>query len=339
MTPAKDSDGSGAPRVVVLIVTWNRVDEAVRCLESFARLRYPNYEVLVVDDASRDATVSVVRERYPWATMIANGQNLGYAGASNVGFRAALAAGADYVFLLNQDTELTEGVLSELVRIMESDPRIAIAGAKNILLDNEKYLWGRYGVINWGPVLVRTVGRSEPDGPVDSPRDVDFVIGNGCLMSARALTEVGLFDETFFQMHEDVDWSMRARRAGYRAVYVDTAAIHHKGSSSSDPTKRVLFGARYFVGRNALFFARKYANPWQWTKLLLLMTFGVVMRVTMQIAYASFCALREQLPFVTGMADGLRGIVRGPRPPKETPAGPAPPLNTPIDRLVRWLGG
>jgi hypothetical protein len=324
---------------MILIITWNRVDEVVRCLDSFSRLDYPSYETVIVDDASQDSTVAVVRERYPWVRVVVNERNLGYAGASNVGFRHALEAGADYVFLLNQDTELTPSVLHELVRVMEADPRIAITGAKNLLMDNSKYLWGRYGVINWGPVLVRTEGRSELDRPIASPRDVDFVIGNGCLMRCRALQDVGLFDERFFQMHEDVDWSYRARQAGYRAVYVDEAAIHHKGSSSSAPASRILFGTRYFVSRNALFFARKHANPLQWAKLLTLMTAGIVLRIAIDVAYATYCAVRNQIPFVVGMLDGARDVDTRRREARRAAEGPPVPLNSPIDRLARWLGG
>jgi GT2 family glycosyltransferase len=339
MTHGANETPAGLPRILILIITWNRVDEVVRCLESFSRLEYPNYETLIVDDASQDATVSVVRERYPWVRVVVNERNLGYAGASNVGFRLALESSADHVFLLNQDTELTETVLHELVRVLESDPRIAIAGAKNLLMDNPKYTWGKYGVINWGPVLVRTEGRSELDRPVASPRDVDFVIGNGCLMRCRALQEVGLFDERFFQMHEDVDWSYRARQMGYRAVYVDEAAIHHKGSSSSAPASRILFGSKYFVSRNSLFFARKHANPWQWARLLVLMSVGIVLRIAIEVAYATFCAFRNQVPFVAGMVDGARDVDTRRPEARRAADGPPIPLNTPIDRLARWLGG
>jgi GT2 family glycosyltransferase len=194
-------------------------------------------------------------------------------------------------------------------------------------------------VINWGPVLVRTAGRSELDRPIDSPRDVDFVIGNGCLIRGQALMEIGLFDERFFQMHEDVDWSYRARQMGYRAVYVDDAAIHHKGSSSSAPASRVLFGSKYFVSRNALFFARKHANLLQWTKLLVLMSVGIVMRVGIEVAYATFCAVRNQIPFVIGMMDGVRNVDTRRPEARRAAEGPPIPLNTPIDRLARWLGG
>ncbi len=96
-----------APRVTVIILTWNRVDDIVTCLESFAEVDYPNLEVMVVDNASADNTVETVRARYPWTTLIVNDDNLGYVGGNNVGIRYALAHGTDYVFVLNSDTKMT----------------------------------------------------------------------------------------------------------------------------------------------------------------------------------------------------------------------------------------
>src|SRR5581483_11173023 len=197
-----------APRVAVQILTWNRVDELVPCLESFACIDYPNYEVIVLDNGSEDETVPTVKRDFPWVTLIENGRNLGFCKGNNVGLRYCLERGFDYVLLLNSDTKVLPGLLTELVQVMESDPRIAIAGAKNLLLENPAYMWGQYGEVTWGPLLVRTVGRFEPDqNRGDPPKDVDWIICNGCMMSRAALEKVGLFDEEFWQCNEDVDWS------------------------------------------------------------------------------------------------------------------------------------
>ena len=131
---------SASPRVAVLIIAWNRVDELVTCLESFACVDYPTYEVVVIDNGSEDATVPTVRERFPSVTLIANDKNLGYVGGSNQGFRYALEHDSDYVFVLNQDTKMTPSVLRELVSVMQSDQMIAAAGAKNLLLANSSAL-------------------------------------------------------------------------------------------------------------------------------------------------------------------------------------------------------
>lgn len=326
------------PKVTVIILTWNRVDDVVTCLESFSEVTYSNLEVVVVDNASADETVETVRTRYPWTTLIVNDDNLGYVGGNNVGIRYALEKGTDYVFVLNSDTKMTATCLDELVRVMQSDPRIAITGAKNLYMQNPVYTWGKYGVLNWGPMLVRTHGRFVRDYPESSPKDVDWVIGNGCMMSRTALETVGIFDEDFFQVNEDVDWCMRARKLGYRIVYVDTAAIHHRGASSADLSKPIVFSYGYFLGRNAILFAKKHANPLQFTWLVAMMVLGITMRISAFALNAVLRAVLGQEHFVTGMLDGFAGrlrrdkiTIRMPVPTNELP-------DTPVVRLMRWLG-
>jgi len=329
---------ASAPRVAVIILTWNRVDDIVTCLESFADVHYPNLEVVVVDNASADETVPAVRERFPWTTLIVNDDNLGYVGGNNIGIRHALANGAEYVFVLNSDTKMTETCLDELVRIMRADPRIGIVGAKNLYMQNPAFTWGKYGVLNWGPMLVRTHGRFVRDYPEPSPKDVDWVIGNGCMMSREALETVGIFDEEFFQVNEDVDWCTRARKLGYRVVYVDTAAIYHRGASSADLSKPIVFSYGYFLGRNAILFARKHANPLQFAWLLAMMVLGIVMRISAFALSAAIRSVMGQEHFVNGMLDGFSGRLRRDKITIRMPIPSGEPPDTPVVRILRWLG-
>ncbi len=323
------------PRVAAVIIAWNRVDEVVACIESFGCVQYPNYEVIVVDNGSEDATVPTIRERFPWVTLVVNPENLGYVGGGNVGLRHALERGADYILLLNQDTKMTPTVLSELVRVMESDPRIAIAGAKNLLMENTAYTWGKYGMLTWGPLLVRSKGYYEPDAPEPSPKDVDWVIGNGCMMKRAALERIGLFDEDYFHLEEDVDWSTRARRLGYRVVYVDSAAILHKGSSSGDASKPMVFSYAYFLGRNPIVFAQKHATPLLWAKLLSFMTFGLLLRLMWYVVQGPLSAVYDQLPFIIGMVDGFSGRLQQDR---ITIRRGGVVRTDRLNRFLRWIG-
>lgn len=326
------------PRVVVVVLTWNGLDDLTTCLESFTCVEYPNYEVLVVDNGSEDDTIAVVRRRFPWANLIENGSNLGYVGGNNVGMRHALERGADYVFILNNDTKMTPNVLSQLVHVMQSDPRIAITGVKNLLMADPTKTWAKYGVLNWGPMLSALVGRYAPDTPEESPKDVDWVIGNGCMMSRQALERIGLFDENFFQVHEDIDWCMRARALGYRVVYLDDAAIHHKGAGSADLTKAVQFSYGYFLGRNPILFARKYATPVQWVKLLTMMGAGVVVRILLTTVMRGAVAIGGQRRFVLGLIDGFSGRLR-PELAIVRTQGSTDRASRIVARLRNWLAG
>ena len=111
------------PRVVLLILTWNRRDDVLRCADSLPRLAYPEVTPVVIDNASQDDTVAALHARHPELTVLQNAANLGYAGGNNVGIRWALEHGADYVQLINSDTEVTATLTAELVRVAESDAR------------------------------------------------------------------------------------------------------------------------------------------------------------------------------------------------------------------------
>ncbi len=336
--PTADTPPSIPPRIAVIILTWNRVDDIVMCLESFAVVDYPNLEVVVVDNHSADDTVSTVKARFPWATLIVNDDNLGYVGGNNVGIRYALDTPADYVFVLNSDTKMTPTCLQELIKVMQSDPRIAIAGAKNLYMQNPEFSWGKYGVLNWGPMLVRTHGRFVRDYPEPSPQDVDWVIGNGCVMSREALQKIGLFDEDFFQVNEDVDWCVRARKLGFRVVYVDNAAIYHRGASSADLSKPIVFSYGYFLGRNAIMFARKHATPFQFAWLIAMMVLGIAARISAFALSAVLRSVMGQEHFVNGMIDGFSGRLRRDKITIRMPIPSNEPPDNRLVRLMRWLG-
>ena len=252
------------PKVVLLILTWNRRDDVLRCVASLSRLTYTNYVPVVVDNASRDDTVAALRSRFPQVNLLVNDTNRGYSGGNNVGIRWALAENADYVLVMNSDTEATPDMVTAMVEVGESDPRIAVVGCRNLLMEDPTRLWAAYGVLTYGPFVVRATGQGAADGPEwQTVKDVDWVIGNGYLWRRQALERIGLLDEQFFGYHEDVDWCLRARRGGYRVVYAGTAAIVHRGASSSDPRQQRRFPMYYFLGRNGVLFVRKHGTPRQ----------------------------------------------------------------------------
>jgi len=249
------------PKVVIVIPTWNRCDDVVLCIESLHQSSYRNVLVVIVDNASRDDTVAVLGQRFSGLNIIRNVTNRGYAGGSNVGIQWALDNGADYILILNNDTKVTPNLIPELVRIAESDPLIGVVGCRNLLMEEQDRLWGAYGVLTYGPFVVRVKGRNTLDGPNwRVVRDVDWVIGNGWLLRRAAVERIGFLDDDFFAYNEDVDWCVRARRAGYRIVYAGTTAILHKGGKSLDRTRgqgRLVF---YLVGRSSILFIRKHAR-------------------------------------------------------------------------------
>jgi GT2 family glycosyltransferase len=255
---------STLPKVALVILNWNGRDDVLGCVASLPRLTYANYTATVVDNASADGSVEALRQRFPSQRVMVMEKNLGFCGGNNRGIADALEQGAEYVLLLNNDTEMHPALVDELVRVARSDERIGAVGAKNLRLEKPTEIWGAYGEVTYGKELVRLLGRNAPDGPAfERDRDVDWVIGNGIMMSRKALEAIGGLDESYFGYHEDVEWCARAREHGFRIVYAGRAIVYHRGFGAADPTRKVKFPVLYFLGRNGVLFTRRHASPWQ----------------------------------------------------------------------------
>ncbi len=249
-------------KAAVIVPTWNRRDEVLACVESLLAMDYPDYSVIVVDNGSVDGTEKALRARFGDSIVVLRNEiNLGYAGGNNCGIRYAMDNGAEYVCLVNNDAEVAEGYLTGLVAASSGDERIGAVGCRNLELENPSRLWGAYGTITYGPFVVRMEGQGVPDDSSWSgARDVDWIIGNGSLWRCSAIERAGLLDEDFFAYHDDVDWCVRFRTAGYRISYTGSVSILHRGGGSSDIRKEHFFPLPYFLGRNGVLFVRKHAS-------------------------------------------------------------------------------
>lgn len=114
------SQRSDAASVAVIVLNWNGTDDTVECLRSLLQVDYPRYEIVVVDNGSRESPRARIADEFPSVTYLETAQNLGYAGGNNVGIRHALARGHDYVFVLNNDTVVEPEFLTQAVAVAAS---------------------------------------------------------------------------------------------------------------------------------------------------------------------------------------------------------------------------
>jgi len=274
---------SEKPKLAVVILNWNRCQDTIDCVCALERQTLQDFVTLIVDNGSRDGSAAVLEQRFPHIQIICNGANLGYAGGNNVGIRAALEMGADYVLLLNNDTAPGEDFLEKLLAGATVDKNIAAAGPKVIWAVDPPKLWGAYVKVTYHKNIVRVEGFTCPDiNAFSEPEDVDAVIGCGIMMSRIALEDIGLLDEEFFAYHEDVDWCCTAREKGYRIVYVPSAMLPHKGSRSAGggPDSPIM----YLSARNSVLFVKKHASLRQ----LLIFSFFVTYDLLRGLARALF---------------------------------------------------
>ena len=199
------------PRVVCVVLNWNGWRDTLECLNSLMESSYSELTIIVVDNGSNDDSVAKIRATYPEILLLESGTNLGFAGGNNVGIRYALAHGADYVWLLNNDTKPAPGALAELVAKARTDSRIGAVASICYYADNPSKVqaWAGTRVNLWvGYVRNSTVPR--PDEWFEA------LYGASILIARAAIENVGLLDENFFLYLEETEFCLRLRRKGWR---------------------------------------------------------------------------------------------------------------------------
>lgn len=242
------------PKVFVIVVNWNRASDTIECVRSLQDLAYSNFEVVVVDNASVDGSVTALGVEFPDLAVVRNTKNLGYAEGNNVGVRYALSRDADYVLLLNNDTVVDKDLLHELVRVATSYPGAGLVGPKIYDYGEPTTIWFAGASIDWSTGDSPHLGLGEYDaGQFNRVIAVDRLTGCAMMVGREVFERVGLFDPRYFLYYEDVDLCVRAAKAGYKSYCVQTAKVWHKESSSTNANQGSDLHAYYHL-RNRLLF-------------------------------------------------------------------------------------
>jgi GT2 family glycosyltransferase len=190
--------------------------------------------------------------------LIQTGANRGFAGGNNVGLRYVLSQGdAAYVWLLNNDTVVDPDALAASVATAESDGRVAMVGAKLLHYDRPAVIQAVAGgrIVPWQG-MIRLLGRDELDaGQWDDPVTLDYITGASLLAKISAVRSIGLLDEQYFMYAEELDWSLRARRANWQLAYSPGSLIWHKEGKSVGYRSPL---HDFYAVRSALFWVKKF---------------------------------------------------------------------------------
>ncbi|MBX3025603.1 glycosyltransferase family 2 protein [bacterium] len=224
-----------AADVVIVVLNWRQPEATIACLESLAAADLDGARTLVVDNGSADGSVERIRARFPEQWIVALPRNEGYAGGNNAGIAAALAAGAQGVLLLNNDAQVAPDFLTFLLWAVNADRAIAGVSSAILRADHPEMLDVAWLELYWGHGIVRRLGvNALPGAGFAQRREVDAAVGCCLLMTREALQAIGPLDDAYFAYHEEVDWCLRARRAGYRLCYEPLARVFHGGSKSTE---------------------------------------------------------------------------------------------------------
>lgn len=273
------------PLVSVIVVNYNGKDFLDRCLSSLLMTDYSNFEVILVDNGSSDGNLDFVKDKFghnPRLKTIKNTVNLGFAEANNIGIRHAQGK---YVVLLNNDTVVAKRWLTELVKVMENDIRIAAAQSKLLLMDHPTRYDCAGGFLDHSGGTYARGQFALDTGQYEKIEEIFACKGAAMILRRGVLRTVGLLDSAYFFYYEETDLCWRIWLAAYKVVFVPSSVVYHKGGGSIPKgTSQQIYFQVYLLNRNRIMTLLKnyeirnlfvYLKPWLLLQLLGTMSAGI----------------------------------------------------------------
>jgi GT2 family glycosyltransferase len=227
---------SSEPTVTVLLLTLNQREHTLAALRSLSDAAYPACRVLLVDSASQDGTAEAVAEAFPETEIVRLVENRGCAGGRNLGLRRALEYDTEFIFFLDNDCLVDRHAIAELVRAAQRNPGAAIFTPKTYWWPDAQLLYSTGCIIDWRRGFTPMRGQNEIDhGQYDKAPAVDCAGGGLSFFRAEVGRVVGGPDEDYYNMYEDPDWCMRAKRKGFDCVFVPEARVWHNHKGRGRP--------------------------------------------------------------------------------------------------------
>lgn len=299
-------------KVSIVTITRNREKELAECLISVLKMNYPVFEVIVVDNGSTDGTVKTIKKQFPKVKLIEAGKNLGLNAGKNLGQKYAKG---DYILFLDSDTVVDKNLLSELVRLAETDSKIGIVCPKMYFFDEKETIWYAGAKVNFWTSQTKNIGTYEKDqGQYNQVRKTDFA-PTAYLAAKKLADKLKGHEEIFFMTYGDTDYGYRAKRAGFRVMFCPQAVLWHRlGKEENSKTIRALGYnlpmRAYYFARNRVVFMKRHAPKLNFLIFLVfffpLMTIYITYKI---IIFKGGWAFLK--PHLEGSLDGLKYAIGG----------------------------
>ena len=301
-------------KLSVVIVNYNVSHYLLQCVDSLSHaLRGTDSELIVVDNHSRDNSVTLLREYHPEVRIVENLHNLGFAKANNIAIRQSRG---EYVLLLNPDTIVSESVVKGVISFLDSHPEAGSAGVRMLNADGTVAPESRRGVPTPMTAFYKLSGlcgmfpNSRRFGryylghlPWDSPQQIEVVSGAFCMLRTSVLKKVGLLDEDYFMYGEDIDLSYRILKSGSTNWYVPETILHYKGESTHKSSFRYV---HVFYQAMHIFFRKHFSH------LGLFISIPIKTAIIVKASSALLLMLTERMRLSLGFARRNNGLTAGP---------------------------
>lgn len=245
------------PKVSIITVNYNQIQVTTELLDSLRRISFRDFEVIIVDNGSREDSTNLITTNYPEATYIFSKENLGFSGGNNIGIRASQG---EYLFFINNDAEVTEGSIETLLELFNIIPDLGIVSPQicyDPKMTNNQNIIQYAGATHCHPLTARNeiLGEKELDkGQYETAKETAYVHGAAMMTSREVIDRVGGMPEEFFLYYEELDWSEQIRNAGYKVYVQPNALIYHKESLAVGKNSTL---KTYYHTRNRIFFVRR----------------------------------------------------------------------------------
>ena len=283
------------PLVSIITINYNQAEVTHQFLASAEHLTYPNYEIIVVDNASTQPFQnSLGSTQYKHLRLIRSEVNLGFTGGNNLGIQEAQG---DFFFIVNNDTELSPTLLEDLLKPFAENDQIGVTCPKIRFFDApQRVQYAGYNPVNLYTGTATAIGfNQEDDGRFDKPHATYFAHGCAMLVSRNVVERVGRFAERFFLYYEELDWSQRIRDAGFLIYYQPTATILHKESASVGQNSPL---RTYYLTRNRILFMRRHCSLFQ--RIVFFAFFGIFVLPKHVISFLIAGQLTHAKAFIRG---------------------------------------
>lgn len=237
--------------VSIVVVTRNRKDIVLDCLQSVLKMNYPNFEIILVDNGSSDGTSIAVKKEFPQVNIVESQENLGLNGGKNLGQKQAKG---DYILFLDSDTIVDENLLKELVKVAENDQRVGIVAPKMYYYHPEDVIWYAGSFINLLTSKTKNIGANQIDnGQFDFIYETEFA-PTAYLATRQVINILKGHDESLFMAYGDTDYGFRARKAGFKFMFCPKAKLWHKIKKYE--CKKTIRSLGFNLPMRAYYFAR-----------------------------------------------------------------------------------
>lgn len=246
------------PKVFVVILNFNSFEDTKECIESLEAIEYKNYEIVVVDNCSKDDSYSRLKEEFSKYTIIKSESNMGYAKGNNYGIKHALSKDAEYICVLNNDVSVEKDFLTKVICEMEKDNTIGIAGPCICNYKDKDTVQAMGANINLYTGLTQGRYKGQKYSEVKNENIYVAYLGGACFVARREVfNKIGLIPENYFLFFEETEFCLKASRANFKLICVYESKIYHKGSSTISKYSGLSY---YFLNRNRVVFIRRNAN-------------------------------------------------------------------------------